>query len=296
MDIQRICSSYGDYLQYERRFSLLTVSSYLSDIERFINYCKDNGFDPLRVEYRAVRNWVVSLRTAGCSPRTANRKISALRSFYKYLSHTGIIEVNPMVKSALLKESQPLPEVVSEEQMRSLFAPVDIRELPFPEMRDMVMLETLYCTGMRLAELIGLKRFDLDFTQKTISVVGKRKKQRIIPMISPLDEHLQLYDDLRRRSVPDLTSSFFVVNSGRSLYPEMVYRTVRRLLGEVTQQAKRSPHVLRHSFATHLLQHGVPLDAIKELLGHAGLSATQVYTHNSLHTIQNVYNHAHPRA
>lgn len=296
MDADAVQSSYFDYLQYERRYSSYTVTAYKNDLKQFFAYCVGHGYDPFHIEFRMIRQWIVALMDDKYTAKSVNRKITALRSFYKYLFRNKWISVNPMEKSSLLKVKKSLPVVVSAEKMRTLLAK-DISELSFAELRDFLIVETLYYTGMRLSELIRLNDEDVDLKGKKIRVNGKRLKQRIIPIVGGFCSRLERYRVLRDEMFPDkICNAFFVLDSGKFLYPEKVYRVVTSLLYNVTLQSKRSPHVLRHSFATHLLQNNADLLAIKELLGHAGLAATQVYTHNTLQTIKSVYNHAHPRA
>lgn len=287
---------YFGFLQFERRFSPCTLAAYRCDLEQFFDFCKLHAYDPLHADFRQCRQWLVSLSQDGLSPRSVNRKITALRSFYKYLVRSGAVGASPMEKSGLMKVGRKLPVVVPEDGMMQLLSS-DVSDMSFPELRDFLLVATLYLTGMRRAELTALKTADVDLTQMTVRITGKRDKQRVVPLLPGFCKWLGTYLRLRDQQPFDCqTDFFFVLDNGRQVYAGKVYNVCRRMLSEVTTQSKRSPHVLRHSFATHMLQHHADLDAIKTLLGHAGLAATQVYTHNSLHTIKSIYNHAHPRA
>ena len=287
---------YFEYLQFEKRYSAHTLTAYRIDLEQFFDFCAVRRYNPLQCDFRRVRQWLVSLPESGMTARTVNRKITTLRGFFRFLLRRGAVSANPMEKSSLMKTGRRLPTVVAADRLRQLFAR-DLETLEFAELRDLLIVETLYFTGMRCAEMIGLDEQDVDLKQLTVRVTGKRDKQRLIPLAPSFAGRLGYYlQQKRQQAFSSASGAFFVLDSGSRLYAGKVYRVCRDMLYNVTMQDKRSPHVLRHSFATHMLENHAALDAIKTLLGHAGLAATQVYTHNSLQTIKTVYKQAHPRA
>ena len=287
---------YFEYLQFEKRYSVHTLTAYRIDLEQFFDFCAVRRYNPLQCDFRRVRQWLVSLPESGMTARTVNRKITTLRGFYRFLLRRGAVSANPMEKSSLMKTGRRLPTGVAADRLRQLFAR-DLETLEFAELRDLLIVETLYFTGMRCAELIGLDEQDVDLKQLTVRVTGKRDKQRLIPLAPSFAGRIGYYlQQKRQQAFSSASGAFFVLDSGSRLYAGKVYRVCRDMLYNVTMQDKRSPHVLRHSFATHMLENHAALDAIKTLLGHAGLAATQVYTHNSLQTIKTVYKQAHPRA
>jgi integrase/recombinase XerC len=232
----------------------------------------------------------------GNTARTTNRKISALKRYFGYLLKEGIISANPARKVLTPKMDRKLPVFVSEAHMDTLLDQVEFGD-DYIGFRNRVLIETFYSTGMRMAELVNLKTGDIDFNQKTVKVLGKRNKERVIPIAPAFYDLLQEYIDSRSTEFPGLADDYlFLTPSGKKLYPRLVYRVVHRFLAMVTTVDKKSPHVLRHTFATHMLNKGADLNAIKELLGHANLSATEVYTHNTFEKLKSVYKQAHPRA
>jgi integrase/recombinase XerC len=239
-----------------------------------------------------VRSWLVSLGEQRIAPRSVNRKLTSLKTYFRYLLRQGTIEVNPMLKVSAPKIPRRLPLFVEKEKMDLVFSGVDFGE-GYPGLRDRVILELFYATGMRLAELVALRDQDIDLSASTIRVTGKRNKERIIPLGNSIRGLLETYMEEKRTFG---NQHLFLTDSGKPIYPRMVQRTVSRLLGGVTTLGKKSPHVLRHTFATHLLNNGAELNAVKELLGHASLAATQVYTHNTIEKLKKVYKQAHPRA
>lgn len=291
--------SIGKFIQYiknEKRYSEHTVKSYSDDLRQFEVFCSENELELLQVIYQNIRAYMVYLFEIGMEASTVNRKLSSLKSFYKYLLREKYIETNPAENINSPKKQRKLPSFLSEEQMISL-----LDELEYPDnfegKRDRLVLELLYATGIRLAELIDLKDYDVDMQNQTIKVTGKRNKQRIIPFPETLLKTLNTYKNSRQFKFPELSNAFFLLSSkGLKMYPKLVYRIVKKYLGLVTTMEKRSPHVMRHTFATHLLNKGADLNAIKELLGHSSLSATQVYTHNSFKKLNSIYKQAHPRA
>ena len=284
------------YLQLEKRYSPHTVKAYQIDLTQFQDYLIEAYESTLqKAKHPMVRSWLAQMLDYGISPRSVNRKITALKTFYKFLLKEGKVKEDPTIKIIPPKMSKALPAFVEEGQMRSL-----LDELPFDEgyegMRDKLMIELFYSTGMRQSELINIKIKDIDLSSDLIKVLGKRNKERLIPLTVELRQKIDTYLKLRA-GLPIKDSSYLLLtNKGKKLYPTLVYRQVNHYLSQVTSLDKKSPHVLRHTFATHMLNNGADLNAIKELLGHANLSATQVYTHNTIDKLKKVYNQAHPRA
>lgn len=284
------------YLQYEKRFSVHTISSYKTDLEQFNRFYISHFPDLLtstEVNHKEIRKWVVFLLDSGNTPRTVNRKLSSLRSYFKFLLQQGKIKTNPVEKVLSPKTSKKLPQFVEKDSMRFLLDKVDFSE-NFEGIRNKLVIELLYGTGMRVAELIGLKDQDIDTGKSTIKVIGKRNKQRIIPYNNSLNDLILKYKN-ERENMKVVSDSFILTEKGKIAYPKLIYRIVTSHIGLVSTIEKKSPHVLRHTFATHLLNNGADLNAIKELLGHSNLSATQVYTHNSFEQLKKIYKQTHPR-
>lgn len=290
--------SFLQYLQTEKRYSPLTVKSYLNDLDQFIGYLteSDSTDDVLAVTYHDIRSWMVSLMENGYAPVSIHRKISSLRRFYHYLRKEGFTGVDPLQKVILPKVRKRLPVFVEEESIERLLDDYEFGN-DFQGIRNKVMIEILYLTGMRRAELTGLRDQDVDLEDATVKVTGKRNKQRIIPLLKPFTLKLKEYVRVRNEVFPEAPGNwFFVGNKGNKLYDKYVYNIVRRYLSMVSTIEKKSPHILRHTFATHMLNNGADLNSIKEFLGHANLSATQIYTHNSFEQLRKIYKQAHPRA
>lgn len=284
------------YIQYIKHFSPHTVSSYRKDIEQFFAFCSVSKEEPeSTVDHHQIRGWIVELMESGNSARTTNRKISALKSYFRYLMREGLIQVNPMNKVLSPKTAKKLPVFVKENQMNQLLDEVHFDE-DYNGLRNRMIIETFYNTGIRRAELIGLKISDVDFGNNVFRVLGKRNKVRIVPMGLGFSELMRNYIDQRKSVFQENEEWLFVTSSGHKLYPKLVYRIVTSFLSLVTTSEKKSPHILRHTFATHMLNNGADLNAIKELLGHSNLSATEVYTHNTFEKLKSVYKQAHPRA
>jgi integrase/recombinase XerC len=291
---------FGDFLQYIKyikHYSPYTVQSYQKDMEQFFLFCSfDIEAEESIIDSRLIRSWMVHLVETGHSSRTINRKISALKSYFRYLLKEGIVQVNPVARVLTPKTVKKLPLFVNEDQMDHLLDRVDFGD-NYTGFRNRIIIETFYQTGMRLSELVNLRVADLDFLQQTVKVLGKRKKERIIPLDRQFCMNLKQYLSDRSVAFPGQEDSWFLLtHSGRKVYPRLVYRVVHSFLSLVTTADKKSPHVLRHTFATHMLNKGADLNAIKELLGHANLSATEVYTHNTFEKLKSVYKQAHPRA
>ncbi len=289
------------YLKLEKRYSLHTVKSYETDLEQFRNFIYTQGIQSENfsdyLTYQNIRSWIVYLTQEGVSARSINRKLSCLKTYIKYLQKNGLLDFNPMAKVIGPKSKKRLPEFVQENQMIKLDS-AELYNDDFAGARDRFLIELLYNTGMRKAELINIKHLDFSLEEAKVSVVGKRNKERICPLNDYLINIYKVYIEAKQDEGFDVdgTDWLFVTNKGNKLYPKFVYNTVVRYLSIVTEIDKKSPHVLRHTFATHMLNHGADLNAIKELLGHANLAATQVYTHNTFEKIKDIYKQAHPRA
>lgn len=284
------------YLTNEKRYSKHTVRSYNSDLEQFVDFCNDNvsEFNPLTCDHHLIRKWIIFLMEHGNSPRSTNRKITTLKSFFKFLYREGEIEVLPTDKVVLPKMNKPLPHFVSKSTMNILFDQFEFTN-DFEGIRDRTIMLMFYCTGMRLSELVGLTVGNIDLNARSLKVLGKRNKERIIPINTELKYQIEQY--LSARSVLLCKHNFtFITVAGSPIYDKMVYRLVNKYLSSVTTLEKRSPHILRHTFATQMLNSGADINAIKELLGHANLSATEIYTHTTFEKLKQIYNQAHPRA
>lgn len=287
-----------EYLLYELNRSEKTVLAYGTDLRDFERYLKetDAELDFTRVHADNVRNWMVHLMDKEQNTASSvNRKLSSLRSFYRFLLRKGLVKKDPMLKVVGPKKKKPLPSFVREKDMDRLLDETSFGE-GFEGCRDRMILEMFYATGMRLSELIGLDDADVDFASRLIKVTGKRNKQRLIPFGDELAEDLLIYIKVKNETFPEGSEAFFVLKNGKRMYPMMVYRLVRRNLSKVVALKKRSPHVLRHSFATAMLNDNAELRAVKELLGHESLATTQIYTHATFEELKKVYEQAHPRA
>lgn len=292
-----LTDSFLDYLQYERNYSEETIKSYREDLRQFEEFAREEIGDsaPSEVKAELVREWIVSLMDRGYTSTSINRKLSSLRSFYKFLLRKGEVAVNPLQKITGPKNKKPLPAFLRESDMDRLLDEVDFGE-GFKGCRDHMIIEMFYATGVRLSELIGLDNKDVDFSSSLIKVTGKRNKQRLIPFGEELKIVMMEYVDVRNEAVPIRTNAFFVRENGERLSRSIVENLVKRNLSKVVTLKKRSPHVLRHTFATTMLNHDAELGAIKELLGHESLATTEVYTHTTFEELKKVYNLAHPRA
>lgn len=289
--------SFLTYLTYERCYSVHTVISYRNDLNQFGDYVeKEFGVsDNKEFGYQMVRQWLIHLMDSGYTPASVNRKLSTLRSFFNYLIKEKIITVNPMSKIECVKAVKRLPSFVKEPEMDRLLDEISFSS-DFKGIRDKLIISFFYETGVRCSELIGLRESDVDFDLMQIKVNGKRNKQRLIPFGHHLKESLLNYIEVKRISFPVESLFLFVTEKGEILYPMLVYKVVKNQLSLVTSLAKRSPHIIRHSFATALLNHGAGINSVKELLGHESLSTTQIYTHVSFEEMKKEYKQAHPRA
>ena len=283
-----------DYLKYEKRYSENTIISYQTDLKAFQTFMLvQYNFDSIKlIKHIHVRSWMVNMMQNDYSSKSVNRKISALKSYCKYLKKIKLIQINPMLKIVSPKVGKRLPVYIREQNIDKLFTRKD-EDLDFVEQRNLFIVEMLYLTGMRRSELINLKIKDIDITKGQIKVLGKGNKERFIPVEKLFLERLSRYNQEFPLNREDYV---FRTEKGAKMYDKLVYNIVKTLLSTITSASKKSPHILRHSFATHLSNNGAELNAIKELLGHANLAATQIYTHNSIEKLKEVYKRSHPNA
>jgi integrase/recombinase XerC len=288
--------SFLRYLRYEKNYSSHTVESYSNDLFQFKRFvCGDETLDPKTIDAVWIRRWMVSLMEEGYSPLSVNRKLSSLKSFFKYLCKYKYIETSPVKNLHGPKTTKPLPYFVKDSDMSKLLSDREEAD-SFEGERDKAILDVFYTTGIRCAELVGLKNEDVDFQAKLIKVTGKRNKQRLIPFSDALKKTMQSYINIRSETTDSPADAFFVRKNGEKLSNSIVYGIVNKRLSEIPNLSKKSPHVLRHTFATSMLNNGADLNAVKELLGHASLSSTEVYTHTTFEELKKVYHQAHPRA
>ncbi len=288
--------SFLNYLKYERRFSTHTFTAYKNDLDQFVQFCTEvvGEFNVKGVDSKLIRDWVVFLMENNISPRSVNRKASTVKSFYKYLMKQEVVENNPVLNVSLPKIRKKLPLFVEENSLHHLLDD-GFFENSFEGSRDKLIIALLYGTGIRLSELISLKEVDIDRKQFLIKVLGKRKKERIIPYPRSLNRVIDGYIGHKKETSEVGSPYLLITKKGEKVYEKLIYRVVKNNLMKVTSLEKKSPHVLRHSYATHLLNKGADLNAVKELLGHSNLSATQVYTHTTFEKLQNIYEQTHPR-
>ena len=281
------------YLSSEKRFSEHTIKSYTTDLKQFTSFLSSEFqiIDEINeISFQIIRTWIASLLEKGINPRSVNRKISTLKTYFKFLIREGELVENPMMKVVAPKSKKRLPVFIEEDQIASLLNEVQFEE-GFVGQRNKLIIELFYVTGIRLSELINIKISDVDFNNQSIKVLGKRNKERIIPLSSNVVNDLNIFIENNQQN-----KYLFTNLEGDKLYNKLVYRLVNKYIGEISSVNKKSPHILRHTFATHMLNYGADINAIKELLGHANLSATQVYTHNTIEKLKTVYKQAHPRA
>ncbi|MBN2663673.1 MAG: tyrosine-type recombinase/integrase [Bacteroidales bacterium] len=285
-------NNFKKYLLLEKRYSSHTSIAYLKDIEQLYEYVKVNP-DEIISDSNIIRNWIVYLMENNISKKTVNRKISALKTFYRYLIRQNLIEYSPLDKITSPKMPKRLPEFIPEsdfDNFKNLFPD------NFSGLRDQLIIEILYLTGIRRSELINLNNNSIDFSNKQIKVLGKRQKERIVPITDYLADQILKYNNFKKGLKSFDKMALILTDKGKPVYDSFIYRTVKKYLSKMTTIEKKSPHTLRHTFATHLLNNGADLNAIKELLGHSNLSATQIYTHNTFEKLNEIYKQAHPRA
>ncbi|OIO99485.1 MAG: integrase [Bacteroidetes bacterium CG2_30_32_10] len=290
--------SFLNYIKNEKRYALNTIIAYSKDIEQFYSFLSTNyqTNDVLIINHLMIKSWLVNLMENKISPRSINRKITTLKTFFKFLKKEGIIAETPMNKIISPKTNKRIPVFVEKEKMNQLFDIITF-ENNYVDQRNKIIIELFYATGIRLTELVNLQIKDVDIYNSQLKVLGKRNKERIIPFSNKLKVILTQYIQLRTITFPDIQeTSFFLTEKGEKIYQKLVYRIVNYYLSIVTTISKKSPHVLRHTFATHMLDNGADLNAIKEILGHANLSATQIYTHNTIEKLKTIYKQAHPKA
>lgn len=288
--------SFLQYIELEKRYSPLTVELYKSDLQHFMTYLAEYDFATIQeVGHLHIRSWSVSLIEKGMLPASIKRKLSTLKTYFKFLRKNGVIEQNPMLKVIAPKAGKTLPIVIEKKNLQSLFEQIEFGT-DYKGVRNRLILELLYGTGMRRAELINLTHDSIDLHNQRIKVLGKGRKERLVPIAPYLMQIIKDYLFIRDTTFPEAPPYIFLTDKGKQTYPKIIYNIVKRYLSLVSTAEKRSPHTLRHSFATHLVDNGADLNAVKELLGHASLASTQVYTHNSIQRLQKVYEQAHPKA
>lgn len=293
MNKQRFLS----FLEFEKRYSAHTILAYALEIDRFQDFLSKEDVAFEAVDFRVIRQYLANLKENGRQASSINRSISSLRSYYKFLVREGLASSSPMQLTRALKTPKKLPVVVEQEKMVNLLDTGAADPDSFEEARDFVVLELLFGTGIRLSELLAIQERDIDSYNRNIRIFGKRGKERLVPVHKTLLEEIRRYLMMKyAQDFKNKSTYLIVTKEGKQAYPSLIYRTVQRYLGRITSQEKKSPHVLRHTFATTLLNNGADLNAIKELLGHAGLAATQVYTHNSVERLKSIYKQAHPKA
>jgi len=289
-------NSFLNYLSLEKKYSQHTVTAYRNDLTSFQQFCMNEFEDDniINVNYQQIRNWIVMLVNTNISNRTINRKTSSLKTFYKFLQKTKQIDVSPLAKHQALKVAKRVQVPFSENEIKNVLNTNDEMN-NFESVRNKLIVELLYSTGMRRSELINLKMMDIDFNNQVVKVLGKRNKERYIPLLKSVINSLKRYNGFRE-DIKTNQSYLILTKKGKKIYDTLVYRIINNYFSAVSSKVKKSPHVIRHSFATHLLNEGADLNSVKELLGHSSLASTQVYTHSSLGKLKEVYNQAHPRS
>lgn len=287
-----------DFLKFEKRYSIHTIVSYEHDITDFSDYLdlQFGGASIKEVSHSFVRSWLASLKENGLTAKTINRKISSLKSFFKYHLKIGNIDATPMAKVVSPKIGKRLPVFVKEEDTARLIQALDQSAEDWKTLNAKMLITIFYATGMRLSELINLKEKQVDFSNSQIKVLGKGNKERIIPVSKELVAMIREYKELKKKEFEMAEDILLVTEKGKRLYPKYAYLLVNKLLGQASTLDKKSPHVLRHTFATHLMNNGADLNAVKELLGHSSLASTQVYTHNTIEKLKDIHKKAHPKA
>lgn len=292
-----LLQSFLDYLLLEKNYSELTIKAYGKDIQSFLDFLKEYKNENLKeVNYAQIRTWIIKMVNQNISNRSINRKISSLNSFFKFLIKTEYIKTNPLAKHKALKTSKKVQVPFSEEEINSVLNKISHAD-SFEGVRNKLIIELFYATGIRRIELINIKIKNIDLESKTVKILGKRNKERVIPLLNMLVDSIKTYLE-KRKSLEKIEDEDYLLLTvkGVKLYETLVYRIINEYFSLASSKVKKSPHILRHSFATHLLNQGAELTAVKELLGHSSLAATQVYTHNSIAELKKVYAKAHPRS
>lgn len=296
--VSREIQSFIDYLRFEKRYSVHTIISYQTDLADFFNYLNIQ-FGKLTIKEISssfIRSWLAQLKEAELTSKSINRKISSLRSFFKFLLKTGVIDSTPMNNIITPKVSKRLPVFIKEEDTKKLIETLNQSSEDWKTLNGKMLITLFYATGMRLNELISLREKQVDFSRLQIKVLGKGNKERIIPLNKEVCDIVKEYQRLKKKDFEITGDLLLITEKGKKMYPKYAYLLVKKYLSEVSTLDKKSPHVLRHTFATHLMNNGAELNAVKELLGHSSLAATQVYTHNTIEKLKNVYKKAHPKA
>lgn len=290
-------SAFLQYLQFEKRFSQHTLTAYKNDLEQFFSFLSEvySISSAIEVKHIHIRSWIVHLMQNDISSRSINRKLSTLKTYFKFMQKRGDVLENPALKIVSPKSKKRLVSFHDKSNVESLLNDFEFED-SFVGIRDKTIIEVLYATGMRRSELIHLKEEDIDFSQRYVKLMGKGKKERLVPFSSSLDHELRKYIASRTEAFETPELFLFLTEKGKKLYPKLVYNIVKKYLGLVTSNEQKGPHTLRHTFATHLSDNGAELNAVKELLGHSSLAATQIYTHNSIDRIKKAYESAHPKA
>lgn len=290
--------SFLAYLSLEKKYSPLTVRAYSGDLEDYARFCLEEYqiSDLEKVEYGIIRSWIVQLSNSQLSNRSINRKLSSLKAYYKFLLKIGVIEISPLARHRSLKTPKKVEVPFSESEMDKVLLQIPFDD-NFEGVRDRLIIELLYATGIRRSELVNLKMTQIDLSSKTIKVIGKRNKERIVPLLDSTVHFIEAY--IRERN--DLVeisdkAHLFLLKSGNKIYETLVYRIINKYFSLVSPKVKKSPHILRHTFATHMLNKGADLNSVKELLGHSSLASTQVYTHTSIAELKKVHGSSHPRS
>lgn len=298
MTIQQSVQSFLDYLKYEKRYSIHTITSYQTDLTDFLQYLKYqfDGINISEINHNNIRSWLAGLKEKKLASQSINRKISTLKSFFKYQLKVGVLETSPMAKVISPKNSKRLPVFIKEEETRKLVEALKQSTEDWKSLNAKMLFTVFYATGMRLSELINLKEKQLDLDRSQIKVLGKGNKERIIPVSREIISDIRNYLQLKKKHFENPDEELLVTEKGRKLYPKYAYLLINTYLGTAGSLDKKSPHVLRHTFATHLMNNGADLNAVKSLLGHSSLAATQVYTHNTIEKLKDIHKKAHPKA
>jgi len=285
------------FLKYEKNYSVHSITAYKQNINEYLTFLNEQDFDVQTATHHQVRAYLASLMERKLQARSINRCISSLKTFYKFLLREGILHDNPMLLVKMLKTPKNLPEIIQAESIIQLLETDDVFDNEFEGQRDRIIIELLFGTGIRRAELLHVSENDIDFLQRTIRIFGKGSKERLVPITDTLAKSLNNYIQLKKdREFEKTSDKLIVTNTGADAYETLIYRTVIDRLALISSKQKRSPHILRHSIATALLNNGAQLNDIKELLGHASLASTQIYTHNSVERLKSIYKQAHPKA